>query len=320
MMKPNSIRTVLFMGLAGIAFVSGCSGKPPAEKAEAAEKGEQGEEGENEEKPEAAVMTDEAARMAGVVVASAGPASIDEMIDISGRIEITPEGKGEVRAWYPGRIMSMSAQIGQSVRKGQVIARVESSESLQSYSIPATLSGVVMEKNANVGDVTFDRPLYVIANPNSLQASFFLFPNDAGNVRVGQGVSIQTLGGGTINSTVSAILSSVDPQTQTMTAIVKLPASALGDLRPGMAVEGKFVTGQGTASVAVPSDALQTFEGRQVVFIKQGTSYKPRPVQIGRQSAQWTEIVEGLASGESYVAKGAFLIRADIEKSTVEED
>jgi membrane fusion protein, heavy metal efflux system len=56
---------------------------------------------------------------------------VSDLVDMAGRIEITPEGKSEVRAWYPGRIISLNGELGQTVRKGQIIARVESSESLQ---------------------------------------------------------------------------------------------------------------------------------------------------------------------------------------------
>lgn len=319
--------TLITAGIAAMMALSACGDKPAASKEKAAaESGEAGHghaEGEGhgkEEAGESTKMTDEAAKTAGVEIATAGPVSIDDTTSISGRVEIAPEGKGEVRAWYPGRIMSLSAQIGQNVSKGQTLARVESSESLQTYSIPAGISGVIMEKNANVGDTAYDRPIYVIANPNALQASFFLFPRDAESVRAGQSVSIKTLGGQTINATVSSLLSSVDPQTQTQTAIVKLPASAAGDLRAGMAIEGKFVTSQTVAAVAVPTDALQTLEGKQVVFVKSGTTYTARPVQVGRQTQAWAEIVDGLTAGESYVSKGSFLIRADIEKSGAEHE
>ncbi|MFT4089203.1 MAG: efflux RND transporter periplasmic adaptor subunit [Asticcacaulis sp.] len=274
------------------------------------EHGDHGDEG-----GDSTTLTDEAAKAAGVEVSVAGAGRIEQSIDIAGRIEISPEGRGEVRAWYPGRIMSLSAQLGQTVKKGQVLARVESSESLQTYSIPAGVSGIIVEKNANVGDMAYDRPIYVIANPNSLQASFFLFPRDAESVRVGQAVSIRTLGGKVIAAKVTALLPSLDPAVQTLTAIVKLPASAATDLRAGMAIEGQFVTGSAEASLVVPSDAVQTYEGKTVVFVKTGTTYTARPVQLGRQTGAYAEILGGLEAGETYVTKGAFLIRADIEKS-----
>jgi len=139
-------------------------------------------------------------------------------------------------------------------------------------------------------------------------------------VRSGQAVSIKTLSGKVIAATVSSLLPSVDPRTQTLTAIVKPPASAAKELRPGMAIEGQFLTSQTPANIAVPMDALQTLEGRPMIFIKEGTTYTARPVQIGRQSARMAEIVAGLKGGEAIVTKGSFLIRADIAKSGAEHE
>ncbi|MFB2351221.1 hypothetical protein, partial [Priestia megaterium] len=60
----------------------------------------------------------EAAKAGGVSTEVAGPARVAELVEMAGRVEITPEGKAEVRAWYPGRILAMHGQLGQSVRKG----------------------------------------------------------------------------------------------------------------------------------------------------------------------------------------------------------
>lgn len=319
-------RPWLLAGVGVMAMLSACGENPkgaaetekPAVEAEHTD-GEHGHE-DGGEGAESAILSDEAAREGGVEVGTAGPGQIDQTVDIAGRVEIAPEGKGEVRAWYPGRIMSLNAQLGQQVSKGQVLARVESSESLQTYSIPAGISGTIVEKNANVGDIAVERAIYVIASPNTLQAAFYLFPRDAETIRAGQAVSIKTLSGKVITARVSSLLPAVDPRTQTITAIVKLPTSAAMDLRPGMAIEGQFVTAQSPANIVVPTDALQTFEGRQVVFVKTGTTYNPRAVQLGRQSTLSAEIIDGLQPGETYVTKGAFLIRADIEKSGAEHE
>jgi len=136
-----------------------------------------------------------AARAGGVKTERAGGAIVGELLDLSGRVEVTPEGQGEVRAWYPGRIMAMAGSLGQQVRRGQLLARVESSNSLQTYSIPAPISGVIVKKNANVGDVAYDQPLYVIADPTKLHAEFFVYPRDAERVRVGQKVELHSLSG-----------------------------------------------------------------------------------------------------------------------------
>ncbi|MBP2159352.1 HlyD family efflux transporter periplasmic adaptor subunit [Asticcacaulis sp. BE141] len=261
-----------------------------------------------------------AAVAAGVQVEQAGPATLSDRIDLSGRIETTPEGRSEVRAWYPGRIMALSAELGQAVRKGQVIARVESSESLQTYPIPAPISGVIVEKNANVGGVAYDSPLYVIADPNALHAEFFLFPRDAEKVRAGQKVEVRTLDKATkVTARVETVLPSADPATQTVMAHVHLPGSQ-GVFRPGLGVEASFFTGEQGVALAVRTEAIQTFRDMPVVFARFGDTYEVRMIATGRQTPEWTEVLGGLEPGTAYVTKGAFLIRADIEKSGASHD
>ena len=257
----------------------------------------------------------EAALAGGVKVEAAGPARLVETLDLAGRVEVTPEGKSEVRAWYPGRIMAMSAALGQTVRRGQVVARVESSESLQTYSIPAPMTGVVVQKNANVGDVAYDQPLYVIADPSRLHAEFFLYPRDAERVRAGQVVEVRNLAGaGRTRGTVVLVSPTADLASQTLVAHVALPGAS-ASFRPGMAVEGSVEVASDEAPVAVKTTALQRMDDRPVVFVRVGDVYEARAVALGRRSAQWVEVLSGLKAGETYVAEGAFLIRADIEKA-----
>ncbi|WP_309644897.1 efflux RND transporter periplasmic adaptor subunit [Phenylobacterium sp.] len=263
----------------------------------------------------------EAARAGGVKTEVAGPVVMAELVDMAGRIEITPEGRGEVRAWYPGRIVAMNAQLGQTVRKGQVLARVESSQSLQTYSIPAPISGVIVQKSANVGDVAYDAAILVIADPTKLHAEFFVYPRDAERVRVGQKVEVRNLAGDArLTARVEAVLPTADIESQTMMAHVHLPPGAASTFRPGMGVEGAFQVGAQQAPLAVRTMALQRFRDFTVVFARVGNTYEVRMLELGRKTPEWTEVLSGLEPGTEYVTDGAFLIRADIEKSGASHD
>ncbi len=262
-----------------------------------------------------------AAQAGGVRTEVAGPAMIGEFIDLSGRVEITPEGKAEVRAWYPGRILLMRGELGQSVRKGQVLARVESNHSLQAYSIPAPISGVIIEKNANVGGMAGDQPLFVVADPTQLHAEFFVFPRDAERIRVGLPVEVRSLSGDArLTAKVEAILPTADLASQTLMAHAHLPPGAAQSFRPGMGVEGSFAVGAQQAKLAVRTKALQRFRDFTVVFARVGTTYEVRMLELGRRTPEWTEVLGGIDPGTEYVVDGAFLIRADIEKSGASHD
>ncbi len=267
------------------------------------------------------IITAEAARAGGVKTEIAGSADISELIALSGRVEVTPEGKAEVRAVYPGRILSMSVELGQKVRKGQVIARVESSYSLQAYNITAPISGIIVEKNANVGGVAGDQPILVIADSTKLHAKFFIYPRDAERIRPGQMVELRSLSGDVkIMAQVEAVLPSADIASQTLVAHVKIPPAFADRFRPGMGVEGSVAVLSQTVPLAVRTSGLQPFRDFTVVYARVGNTYEVRMLELGRRTPEWTEVLGGLEPGTEYVSAGSFLIRADIDKAGASHD
>lgn len=261
------------------------------------------------------------ARQGGVKSERAGPAVVSELIAMSGRVEIVPEGKADVRPVYPGRIVHLQAELGQQVKKGQVLARVESSSSLQTYSVTAPISGVVVEKNANVGEVTGTQALLVIADPTQLHAEFFVYPRDAERIKVGQAVRLRNLSGNAeLAAKVEAVLPTASLTSQTLIAHVHLPPSASTTFRAGMGVEGSFEVATQQVPLAVRTKAIQRFRDFEVVYAKVGNTYEVRMLEIGRRTPEWTQVTGGLEPGTEYVTNGAFLIRADIEKSGASHD
>jgi cobalt-zinc-cadmium efflux system membrane fusion protein len=262
----------------------------------------------------------EAAEASGIKVEAAGPAVIEETVDLTGRIELLPEGRGDVRAWYPGRIVAMSKYIGDKVRKGEVIARVESASSLQTYSIPAPFDGVVAERHASVGGVTGDAPLYVIIDTTKLHAEFSVFPQDTAKVRAGQAVRVGSAAGGmSFEGTIEVVLPENGKNTPILIAHVPVPADGAA-WYPGLGVTGVVTIGTQQVPLAVRTAALQRFRDFTVVYARVGDTYEVRMLTLGRQTPTWTEVTGGLAPGEIYVTDNAFLVRADVEKSGASHD
>ena len=268
------------------------------------------------------VISADAARAGGVTTQRAGSAVLGESLPLSGRVEITPEGQSDVFARYPGRVMALNVELGQRVSRGQVVARVESSESLQTYSVTAPISGVIMAKNVNAGAITGagGEPMLVIGDPTRLHAEFALYPRDAERVRRGQRVEVTSLAGDhRFNGVIETILPGSDPMSQTLIAHVELAYQG-GVWRPGLGVQGTVQVGEGAVPLAVQTKAIQPFRDFQVVYAKVGNTYEVRMLELGRRTDEWTEVLGGLEPRTEYVVDGAFLIRADIEKSGASHD
>jgi cobalt-zinc-cadmium efflux system membrane fusion protein len=265
-------------------------------------------------------VTDAAARAAGIETAVAGGAQVGETLEIVGRVELDPSASADVGAKFPGRVMSVHRNVGDRVARGALLARVESSNSLQTYSVFAPIAGIITQRDTNVGDIADSDPLFVISDPSRTVATFPIFPRDVERVRPGQAVQIKGLEGDrTQGSTIRDFLPLAEVQTQTVTARATLPNPG-GFWRPGMAVRGIVTVDSRSVPLAVRTEAIQQFRDFRVVFAKIGQTYEVRMLQLGREGAEWTEVLGGLKPGTTYAAKNSYVIKADIEKSGASHD
>lgn len=261
------------------------------------------------------VISDEAAREAGVTTEAAGPATLIETVDVLGRVDFAPDARATLRARFPGKVQEVFRTVGDTVKAGDLLALVESNESLQVYPVTAPLDGVILERNANRGDVTGSDPLFRIGDPARLQVDFHVFASDLARVRPQQEVVVQTTDGRTGAKTrIAAFLPTKEAATQTVIARAPLP-NPEGKWVPGTTVRGAITVAETPVPLAVRTQALQRFRNFTVVFAKYGEVYEVRMLTLGRQTREWTEILDGIEPGEIYVTGNSFLIKADIEKS-----
>ncbi len=279
--------------------------------------GHSGHEGHDEhEEGSTKISPDSAARM-GVVVDRAGPATIAETVALTGRITLDQNRKADVRARFAGIVRSVNVELGEAVKKGQLLAVVEANESLRDFRVVAPIDGVVLSRNTNVGDVTGADPLFKIADLSEVWAKFHVFPRDAERIAAEQAVTIHALERDkTAAANITMLFPTADALSQTLVAIVPL-ANQEGAWKPGMTVEGDVAVSSRQVQIAVPRSAVQKMEEYgDVVFLADGSRFEPRPVKLGLSDSKFVEILNGLTAGQTYVAKGSFIIKSDILKAT----
>lgn len=265
-------------------------------------------------------INEEAARESGVKTEKAGPGTIREYARLTGRVVLNRNTTAQVRARFAGLVKTVNVNWGDEVKKGQVLATVESNDSLKNYSVTSPVDGVLLARNTNVGDVAGDEPLFTIADLSDVWAEFHVFPRDLGKVKKGQPVRVHTLRNGReVEAPISMLLPTADPLSQTVIVVVPL-ANAEGKWRPGMTVEGDVLTAERDVPLAVRASALQRFRDFTVVFAKFGSTYEVRMLELGANDGEWVEVLEGLKPGTEYVTENSFLIKADIEKSGASHD
>jgi cobalt-zinc-cadmium efflux system membrane fusion protein len=258
---------------------------------------------------------------AGIRVAAAGPGVIADEHVVQGLL--TPvEGKvASVTARYPGPIRELTANVGDSVRAGQVLASIESNLSLTTYQVASPISGVVLARNAAVGNIASEAmPLYEIADLSSLWVDLHIFGSDAQHIRAGGPVEVTRLADGAKASTkLERVLPGIATASQSTVARATI-ANRDGLWRPGSAVTARITVDREPVKLAVPLAALQGFRDWTVVYIRVGDTYEVRPVELGKRDATQVQVLAGINPGDQVVVEQSYLVKADVEKSGASHD
>ena len=262
----------------------------------------------------------ESAETAGIGTDTAGPRLIRDVLPLYGTIATNPDAVRDVGARFAGVVKSVSKTVGDSVRAGEVLARVESNDSLQVYAVTAPIGGVITARMTNPGQQAGDTPLFTVSDLSQVWAELAVFPRDLARVRVGQEVRLTTVDGErTARGAITRIAPASGNANQALTVWASFDAGD-GGWTPGLYVNAEVMVGGAQVPLAVKASGLQTFRDFTVVFARVGESYEVRMLELGRSDGQYVEVLAGLKPGTEYVSENSYLIKADIEKSGASHD
>jgi len=262
-----------------------------------------------------------AAAESGVVVERVGPATLRTTLRVNGRIVANEDRLTHVIPRYPGIVKEARKRLGDPVEKGEVLAVVQSNESLQPYPVTALISGTVLKKHVTPGEFAAQgEDIYVVADLTTVWVDLDIYRQDFDKLRVGQEVQLDA---GENLPPAQGDIAYISPfgaeNTQTMLARVVLP-NPNGQWRPGLFVSGEVVISQATVPLAVRAAAVQKLRDWDVVFIRGGDQYEAQPIELGNRDVNWIEVLAGLSAGQEYVAANSFILKADIGKSGASHD
>ncbi|WP_413458164.1 efflux RND transporter periplasmic adaptor subunit [Herbaspirillum huttiense] len=350
-----------------------------------------GEHKDGEHKEEGKIaLTQEQIAAAGIGLKTAAALQIRSGLQLPGEIRFNEDRTAHVVPQVAGIVESVSAKLGQKVRKGQVLAVISSSVvseqraellnaeqrlslarsayqrekhlweqkisaeqdylqaqaalreaevavrnaqqklraigatgassgNLNRYEIRAPFDGIVVEKHLGLGEaVREDANAFLISDLSSVWAEIIVSPKDMQGVRVGKKVVVRaTAFDAAAEGAISYVGALIGEQSRTAKAHVVLPNAA--DLwRPGLFVNVEVVAEETQVPVAVVADAVQTVEGKSVVFVRVADGFVAREVSLGRSDGQFVEITAGLDAGTDYAATGSFAIKAELGKGSAE--
>jgi len=190
-------------------------------------------------------------------------------------------------------------------------------------SIPAPISGTVVEKNVTEGAyVTTGQMLFTIADLSVVWIELSAYESDLALLAPGQPVqfTVEAVPGRTFSGVLSFVEPIVDPVTRTVAVRAEVQ-NAERLLMPGMFVRADVKAAArghgGGAPLVIPATAPLLTGKRAVVYVElEGTdapTFEGREVTLGPRAGDFYVVVEGLAEGERVVTEGAFKLDSALQ-------
>jgi cobalt-zinc-cadmium efflux system membrane fusion protein len=312
------IRNLFFTATcACLLALQGCGSKADPSESPAAQSHEEDEAGHGDGK---VMLTPEQIQRADIRIAQAGAADLREHLSLYGVIAPNAERVLEVAARFPGMIQSVKRRVGDPVRRGETLATVESNESLQTYPVVSPMDGVVTMRNANEGAQAGEGALFTVADLSTVWVELSIFPRDLAKVRIGQEVRVRSVDTGLESEGKLVYVAPFGSSSnQTLTARVQLP-NPDRKWPPGLYVNADVVLSSTRVPLAVQNSAIQTLNDRTVVFVRAEDGFEPRIVKLGRSDGEISEVLEGVAAGDSYATHNSFILKAELGKGEAEHE
>jgi RND family efflux transporter MFP subunit len=216
--------------------------------------------------------------------------------ELKAREEFLKNEMSRVRQLTTSGTATMQAyeKAAMDLQTAQALVAVQT-EKLADYTIRSPMDGVVLRRNAEIGEITeVGQILYWVGVPKPLQVVAEVNEEDIPRVDVGQTVLFRTdaFPNRRIEGTVREITPMGDVNAKTYRVKVALPEDT--PLKPGMSVEANIIAREKPNALLVPTQAVQN----DAVFVINGNRVHRRAVTVGIKGARMTEIVSDLKEGE----------------------
>ena len=261
---------------------------------------------------EGIVLSEEMIEKMGIQIHEAEGGSIEKTSVFPAEIKLNRDRTAAVSPRYPSIVRQVFAEIGDVVKKGDVLASLENRETMAVYTVSAPHDGVIITKDLAIGETAGDdKVLFEVADLSSVWADISVFPQYQHLLRKGMAVKFIAHDGHTANGTVKYISPIVSHETRTFTARCVLEG-AREDFTPGAFVRARIKVQTVNAMIVVPREAVQSVDGESVVFVPGAHGFITAPVQTGFADEDNIEIINGLRPGAEYVVVGAFALKAQM--------
>ena len=222
------------------------------------------------------------------------------------------QGLDELRAASRQRLLLLG------MSEAQVRAIEQSGHAQTRITVTAPRAGVIGELSVRDGaSVMPGAPLLRINGLDTVWINAAIPETQIGRVAPASSVQAEfpAFAGERFSGEIETLLPDIDAATRTQIARVVL-RNPDHRLVPGMFARIEIAAAKPAASVLVPTDAVIATGTRSIVIVAEGQGrFRAQEVRIGDEANGKTQILDGIADGETVVLSGQFLIDSEASLS-----
>jgi membrane fusion protein (multidrug efflux system) len=175
----------------------------------------------------------------------------------------------------------------------------------------APLSGVVTQRFVREGDIVgANTALFTVADVSTLVTLLPVSELEVPLLRTGAEVPVRVDALGTeVSGTIRRIFPAADSANRLVPVEVAIPGDAVPGLRPGYTVRATLRLDERTGVLVVPTRAVLGAEGTYSVYLIANGRAERRRVRVGVDLDGRTEVLEGLAFGDTIITTGNAMLR-----------
>ncbi len=195
----------------------------------------------------------------------------------------------------------------------------ESPEQIGRYELKSPLGGSIIEQHIVLGEMLKDdsQP-FVVADLESLWVNLIAYQKDLPLIKSGQKVTI-SFGPNLPESTGAVTYISPLLNDAARAAMIRMDLpNPNGKWRPGLFVTGRVTVETKEVPLLLPLGAIQSMDGKSVVFVQTKRGLERRPVTLGVANSTHVEITSGLSTGKPVAVTNTFIVKAELSKAEAE--
>ena len=238
----------------------------------------------------------------------------EQTIFAIGRVEEIPGNRWAVSSRIPGRAIEVNAFLGDRVKEGQVLARVESRQPGNpppTIDLRAPHDGLVIGSHVLKGQpVQPDQDLMDISDRSAMWVVARIPEQLARGIKPGTRARIRfpALGGDPLEAELERFGVEADRDAGAIDGIFVIE-NRDSRLVPGMRAELDLVVSIRKNVLAVPEGSIQGDPASRVIYVKDfelQNAFVRAPVVVGEKGGGWVEITQGVFPGDEVVTRGAY--------------